>query len=400
MRLLVVRGDLQSSSGYSAAARDYTTALAGRFDRVVGVDLHFSPARPFQPFPHSLVSDAEARSLAGRADFALALSLTTPDGYARYPGAVNVGLTFWETDRLPPGWAEQARPMDAVWAPSTHTRAVFEAEGVPAAVVPWPVRAPIPRGPGLPDGEVHDLDRRSWLPGGTRINSCGIAESEQHAILCVAQDVPRKALLLLLAEWLEFKRLPEAAPWRLILKTAPADPATPQRRFVEHFRRHVQALRRQLGVRRADVLLWAGRLGESDFDRLLAGCFAVVVPSLGEGFCGPAVQAILLGKPLLAPRHTALADYLPADHPYTYASRPAILRFVRDPLGIYPPSSTWHVPAPHAIAKGLIRLVTDAPAERAAACHRARERCQRWCDVGPLLAEVTRLQSRRLRLSV
>ena len=100
MKLLVIRGDLQSHSGYSAAARDYCRILKTLFDRIIGVDIHFSPDRPFERFPFPLVEEAEARRQAA-AESALVLSFTTPDCYARYDHAVNVGLTFWETDRFP-----------------------------------------------------------------------------------------------------------------------------------------------------------------------------------------------------------------------------------------------------------------------------------------------------------
>ena len=94
MKLLVIRGDLQSHAGYSAAARDYCRLLAGFFDRLVGVDIHHSSDRPFEPFPYQILAEDKAVSYAGAADFALVLSLTTPDRYKLYPGAVNVGLTF------------------------------------------------------------------------------------------------------------------------------------------------------------------------------------------------------------------------------------------------------------------------------------------------------------------
>jgi hypothetical protein len=171
MKLLVIRGDLQSQSGYAAAARAYAAVLAGFFDRVVGVDIHYAPDRPFESFPHAVLSEAEARGLAAAATFALALSFTTPDCYACYPGAVNVGLTFWETDRLPRAgetWVPHANAMDALWLPSTHTRAVFADAGVtvPMTVIPWPIRAPEPAGGHLPDGTVYDLDRRPWAAPG------------------------------------------------------------------------------------------------------------------------------------------------------------------------------------------------------------------------------------------
>src|ERR1700730_11125518 len=101
MTLLILRGDLQSQAGYSAAIRAYCTQLAGCFDQIVGVDVHFSPDRPFERFPHPIVSDERARELVAGSRFALALSITTPDQYRRFSGAVNVGLTFWESDLWP-----------------------------------------------------------------------------------------------------------------------------------------------------------------------------------------------------------------------------------------------------------------------------------------------------------
>src|SRR2546422_253965 len=101
MKLLVMRGDLQSQSGYSCAARDLCRLAEDMFDRVVGIDIHFSEDRPFEPFPHPLISDEEARRLSGQADFTLVLTYSTPPYYVRYPQAAAVGLTAWETDRLP-----------------------------------------------------------------------------------------------------------------------------------------------------------------------------------------------------------------------------------------------------------------------------------------------------------
>src|SRR5229473_3119959 len=98
MKLLVIRGDLQAHSGYSAAIRAYCKILQSLFDRVIGVDIHFSKERAFESFPHPLVSEAEARHQAAKADATLALSITTPNHYVRLPNATNIGLTFWETE--------------------------------------------------------------------------------------------------------------------------------------------------------------------------------------------------------------------------------------------------------------------------------------------------------------
>ena len=434
MRLLVIRGDLQSHSGYSTAARAYCGELAACFDRLVGVDIHYAPTRPLERFPYPLLSEPDARRLACEADSALVLSFTTPDRYACYRQAVNVGLTFWETDRLPlecgerPHWAVYANQMDALWAPSAHTKTRFEAAGVtvPIRVIPWPIAAPPASPSGLPEGEVYDLDRRPrfarglasmarfceerfgwsrWLTqhaapaaaqrllAGLRTRSRKIPAPRQNALLCVAQEVPRKGLPLLLSEWMEFKRQADASRWLLILKSSPVNPAKPRAEFVLRFWEQLQALKRQLLVPHAGVYLWTGDLSEDDFHRLLANTFGQISSSMGEGFCGPAALALAARKPLIAPRHTAFSDYLVEDHPYSFATRPVALGFAHDPLGVYHPASTWNLPEPYAVAGALTRLALDTPERRAEACERACAHLQAWCNPG----KVRRLLAQELQ---
>jgi glycosyltransferase involved in cell wall biosynthesis len=445
MKLLVVRGDMQSQSGYSAAARDLSRLAKGLFDKVVGVDLHYAKDRPFEAFPYPLLTEDEARRLSERMDFTLVLTYTTPPYFTRYPGAASVGLTAWETDRLPGqdaekcSWVTAINKMDAAWVNSSRTRAAFEAAGatVPVRVVPWPVRAAPVADPGLPPGKVYNLDRRPWLGqplvelARVRGNRYGwsrqlmawigpravrevlrsfrtsprrIEHPSQKALVCVAQDVPRKGLLLFLSEWLQFKRRPEGNAWSLILKTTSIDPRTTEFDLVYRFWSHVQVLKRQLHVGRAGVYIWTGNLDATDFNRLLANTQGSIAPSLGEGFCGPAAQALALGKALVAPRHTAFADYIAEDHPYAFATRPVILSFVNDPLpGVYDPASTWNVPLPFALADALSRFAKDTPESRALAGRRGQNQIERHCGpdrVRHILAdEVRRLEALTARRS-
>jgi hypothetical protein len=418
MRLLILRGDLQSQAGYSAAIRAYCGLLEAFFDRVVGVDVHFSADRPFEAFPHPVVSDKQARDLAANADFTLALSITTPDHYKRFRGAVNVGLTFWETDLWPmfdkdeSPWVERANRMDRLWTASKHAKAVFRKlrVRVPIHVIPWPVEAPASPRIGLPDGTVYDLDRTfhstsslvrcagfraRWFPwsrrlagminerAGTRllkqwsVPARSIPGAGAQSLLCVAQDVPRKGLALLLSEWMEFKRRPEAAQWSLILKSKPYCPATPRHEFVASFWQRVQTLKRQTGVPRAGIYLWVEDMKGRELDRLVANTFGSIVASLGEGFCGPAAYALALKKPLVTPRHTSLADFILADYPYVFPTRPVRMRLVNDDL--YGVHSTWHVAEPYALADSLSRVVTDTPERSEAAGLEAADLLARWC---------------------
>src|SRR5262249_33462005 len=190
-----------------------------------------------------------------------------------------------------------ANQMDALWVPSSHTKTMFENAGVtvPISVIPWPIGTPPPAPRGLPEGEVYDLDRRplfsrklaaiarfceegydwsrwlsqnaaplagQWLLSRLRTRPRNIPTPPEAPLVCVAQDVPRKGLPVLLSEWMEFKRQADAGRWLLIVKSNPIDPATPLRAFVLHFWEMVQALKRQLRVPQAGVYLWTGDLSE------------------------------------------------------------------------------------------------------------------------------------------
>jgi len=143
--------------------------------------------------------------------------------------------------------------------------------------------------------------------------------------------------------------------------------------------------------------LWTGNLDGSDFARLLSNSHGAVAASLGEGFCGPAAQALALGKPLVTPRHTAFADYVPEDYPYAYASRPVPVSFVNDPLRVYDPASRWEIPVPLAISDALSRFAKDSPQQRAQVGERTRQYVELRCGperVRDIIAqEARRLQS-------
>jgi glycosyltransferase involved in cell wall biosynthesis len=434
MKLLVIWGDLQSRADYAHAAGAYGGLLREWFDHVVGVDLAAAPPRRRDPFPYPLVSEAEAQARAARAQFALALSCAPPDRYLRCPRAANVGLTGWDTDRLPhPGWVESLNAMDALWVPTTHTRDLFAAAGVtaPLCVIPCPLSVPAPD--ELPQGELYHLDRaplwgaglariarfkgnrfrlsrrlmQSVGPGVTRsllarqrIAPQALTASPDPTVACFAQDGERNGLWLLLAEWMEFKRRTEAAPWRLVLQTGALDWRLPVSDLILPCWEHVQALKRQLGVDRSDVFLWTGEPSSAEVDALLGHVQACVIPSLGERFPGPAVRALAVGKLIVGARHTALADCLPADYPYTFATKPTMVSFVRDAhRGDYDPASRWAVPAPFALAGALGRLAADSPATRAVVGRRAGMHLEAWCGrdrVRSLLAdELQRLAARR-----
>jgi hypothetical protein len=80
----------------------------------------------------------------------------------RLPGAVNIGYTMFEADRLPDDWVVACNRMDAIWVPSAWVRGVFQASGVtvPVSVVGVDA-APVPQA-GVPEGPFRLLSVFQW----------------------------------------------------------------------------------------------------------------------------------------------------------------------------------------------------------------------------------------------
>jgi hypothetical protein len=159
----------------------------------------------------------------------------------------------------------------------------------------------------------------------------------------------------LLAEWVEFQLRYRATPWSLHLKTAPSRADITRFEFVTGFWEHVQALKRQLGVQRARVLLEVGDLNATN----LRGADACVATSLGTGFSRPIAAAAPLRMPVVAPRHTGFVDLLPPDCRYTYPTRRAIIRLIGCRVRAADAVSAWQVPEPGAVAESLRVLAHD-----------------------------------------
>src|SRR5262249_19627584 len=114
-----------------------------------------------------------------------------------------------------------------------------------------------------------------------------------------------------------------------------------------------------------------------------------------------ALRALAFSKPIIAPGHAGFAAYLPDEYPYRFATYPTTLRFIGDPQGREDPSSTWHMPAPFALADALVRFTEDTPECRAEAAERAgaivKRQCERQGIAAMLAEEMQRLEAGQYR---
>jgi glycosyltransferase involved in cell wall biosynthesis len=204
--------------------------------------------------------------------------------YARY----RVGHTMFETDRLPDGWARWCNLMDEVWVPSEFNRETFTFAGVD----PHRLRV-------LPLGVDASLFRPGYKPFQWQ-------QARGFKFLSIFDLQDRKGMDLLLKAYLaEFKSSEDVC---LVLKITQhtdrtTDPASLLAYFVEK--------EAGLSLEKAPtIILVQGYVPRTDLPRLYASADAFVLPSRGEGFGLPYIEALACGLPVIATRWSSQLDFL------------------------------------------------------------------------------------------
>jgi glycosyltransferase involved in cell wall biosynthesis len=83
---------------------------------------------------------------------------------------------------------------------------------------------------------------------------------------------------------------------------------------------HMPEMLYRLSPFKCRVVIILGYLGEADYEALVGATSIVVNASAGEGQCLPLMEFMSAGKPAIAPRNTALLDYVNARNSFRVES--------------------------------------------------------------------------------
>lgn len=199
------------------------------------------------------------------------------DPYAAW----NVCRTVFETDRLPAEWVEKLNSMDEIWVPTDFNVKTFQNSGVktPLYVIP----------------EAVDSDR--FRPG---LPPVSIPGRRQFVFLSIFEWIYRKGWDILLEAWsLAFS--PEENVC-LVLRTYPVNVVESSRSKYEILNRVQAFLENQLGRSLKDVapiIILGNPLPQQHMPNLYAAADAFVLPSRGEGWGRPYIEAMASGLPVI-----------------------------------------------------------------------------------------------------
>ncbi|MEO6919493.1 MAG: glycosyltransferase [Collimonas sp.] len=83
------------------------------------------------------------------------------------------------------------------------------------------------------------------------------------------------------------------------------------------------------------ILLIHGYLSDADYENLVSATTYVLNTSHGEGQCLPLMEFMSCGKPAIAPRNTAMADYIDSDNAFVLDSNTEPSHWPHDPRQAY-----------------------------------------------------------------
>lgn len=251
-----------------------------------------------------------------------------------------IGYWFWELAHFPMALAAAFQHLDEVWAPSHFCQQAFqslatvEVRRVPPCVIPTHA-APASR-------EALGIDPASFLFF-FAFDALSVPERKNPAGLLTA-----------------FARVARESrrPVHLLLKVNHAE-AEPK--FIADLQSRCTGL---------PVTLMTGTLSRGQLDGLTAACDAYVSLHRSEGLGLPLIEAMYLGKPVIATGYGGVTDFL--DEETGFVVRHGMTALAR-PLGPYPAGAAWAEPdAEHAAS--LMLALAAAPESAAPRIAAARNR--------------------------
>jgi GT2 family glycosyltransferase/glycosyltransferase involved in cell wall biosynthesis len=269
--------------GYAIASQGLTKALQ-RADVRLGYKYIYGPGTPQPNAEPSSSGDIVVDDIASRPLMSDAAHVAFGQGdvFHRNTGPFRIGYTMLEVDGLPGTWVDQANDMDEVWVPSQFNAETFRASGVKKPIGVMPL----------------GFDPTYFHPGVT----APARENGDFRFLSVFEWGERKAPEVLLKAFRdEFSKDEEVV---LFCHVSNFDASVAIARQINDLR-----LRRQGG---RIVVAVNQRVPFHQMPVLLRSCDCFVLPTRGEGWGLPILEAMACGLPVIATDWSAHRDFFDA----------------------------------------------------------------------------------------
>ncbi|MEW6447591.1 MAG: glycosyltransferase [Bacillota bacterium] len=204
-------------------------------------------------------------------------------------GVVNIGRTMFEADRIRPEWARCWNRMDEVWVPSHFNVETFSASGVDREKLRV-----------VPEG----IDADHFNPQAEPLNIRG---GKGFIFLSTFDLQDRKGWDILLTAYLrEFEPGEDVALLLKVYKIACSRPGTIEEQIALFIRKRLGLSLEKI----PEVILFKGHIEDKRMPGLYTACDAFVLPSRGEGWGRPYLEAMACGLPTIGTRWSGNLEFM------------------------------------------------------------------------------------------
>ena len=299
MNKIAVRycGSAGDPSGYGSANRSFITSLY-----LAGVDVTTEIIRQMTDTHHYGWTWELCRQLEHREiDYKIKIIHLTPDMYPKYmePGKFHIGHLFWETNKLPKEWIAPCNKMDEIWTATEPQAQMIRDSGVKTPIKCF--------GQPLDTTFAESSIRPFVIP-----NFNGVV------FYSVFQWILRKnPKALVTSFWKAFQGRTDVC---LVLKTYRVNYSESEFKKIQE---EILNWKVESGLRNFPKVVIAPTLyNNNDMWRLHKSGDVYVNTSGGEGWGRPAVEAALMGNPIISLDKTGFADIFPKDIYYPISCTP------------------------------------------------------------------------------
>lgn len=213
------------------------------------------------------------------------------------PFKKTIGFTMLETDKTSPTWAYKCNQMDAIFVPSTFCMSSFMQSNIvkPIRIIPFGIDFDkyTPEGPKLLDNllttKYNFLFIGQWLQQGDRKNIIGVIRTFLNL----------------------FKDNKDVG---LILKSYLVSAGTVDKMSMDE---QIRGLRAHMGFKEGEgpkIYLVHGALTEENMIKLYRDANAFLLPTTGEAWGMPLLEAAAMGLPIITTSGTGSEDFLNSKH--------------------------------------------------------------------------------------
>ncbi len=288
-------GDL----GVQQHGRNFLYAL-GKLDRIALLPWDKIPqSDKLPPFIRFCLNNAR-----GRIEHNVGLGIGVFDCMGGIVGTKKIAYTVWETTKIPVCQMRYLENVDEIWIPSTWGKSVLVQNGVPPRMIKV-----------VPEG----VDPERFKPLESKLS----ASSERpFRFLCVAKWEKRKGIDLLIKAYIKAFQPDDVV--ELVLHC--------HNRHIYQF--DLRAALDGLHLPPHPPIRVSYPVSESRLVDLINDCDAFVLPTRGEGWGLPIIEAMACAKPVIVTDHGSYLDFVNADNAFLVPVRQMVA--VDDPLVFNP----------------------------------------------------------------